>query len=111
MMLQGEISGFREDLFSPRKSALNLLGVISISKVSITYNDFTTDNTYEFLVNIALCLQGPPVAASVLSKRKKGEKNRQKNRSSMGELLVIPFLSKFPIPTDITTSVTKIVNE
>lgn len=82
----GEISGFREDLFSPRKSALNLLGVISISK-------------------------GPPVAASVLSKRKKGEKNRQKNRSSMGELLVIPFLSKFPIPTDNTTSVTKIVND
>ncbi|KAL8100484.1 hypothetical protein AgCh_032661 [Apium graveolens] len=83
---KGEISGFREDLFSPRKSALNLLGVISISK-------------------------GPPVAASVLSKRKKGEKNRQKNRSSMGELLVIPFLSKFPIPTDITTSVPKIVND
>lgn len=39
-MLQGEISGFREDLFSPRKSALNLLGVISISKVSITNSRF-----------------------------------------------------------------------
>ncbi|KAL1832635.1 hypothetical protein ACET3Z_002286 [Daucus carota] len=82
----GEISGFREDLFSARKSALNLLGVISISK-------------------------GPPVAASVLSKRKKGEKNRQKNRSSMGELLVMPFLSKFPMPTDTTTSATKTVKD
>nr|XP_043608591.1 importin beta-like SAD2 homolog [Erigeron canadensis] len=74
-----EISGWREDLFTPRKSALNLLGVISISK-------------------------GPRVVASVTSKRKKGEKNNLKGRSSMGELLVLPFLSKFPIPSDVNTS-------
>lgn len=34
-MLQDEISGWREDLFTPRKSALNLLGVLSMSKVGI----------------------------------------------------------------------------
>ncbi|KVH89698.1 Armadillo-like helical [Cynara cardunculus var. scolymus] len=83
---QEEISGWREDLFTPRKSALNLLGVISISK-------------------------GPPVVASVTSKRKKGEKNKQKGRSSMGELLVLPFLSKFPIPSDVNTPVTKTTND
>ncbi|KAI3707610.1 hypothetical protein L6452_26236 [Arctium lappa] len=81
-----EISGWREDLFTPRKSALNLLGVISIS-------------------------MGPPVVASVTSKRKKGEKNKQKGRSSMGELLVLPFLSKFPIPSDVNTPVTKTTND
>ncbi|XP_076942305.1 uncharacterized protein LOC143612130 [Bidens hawaiensis] len=74
-----EISGWREDLFTPRKSALNLLGVISVSK-------------------------GPPVVGSVTSKRKKGEKNKQKGRSSMGELLVLPFLSKFPVPSDVTNN-------
>ncbi|GAB4859023.1 hypothetical protein Ancab_010491 [Ancistrocladus abbreviatus] len=74
-----EISGWQEDLFTARKSAINLLGVISISK-------------------------GPPVATAsqssiVSSKRKIGEKNKAKNQhSSMGELLVVPFLSKFPIP-------------
>ena len=57
------------------------------------------------------CLQGPPVVASVTSKRKKGEKNKQKGRSSMGELLVLPFLSKFPIPSDVNTPVTKTINE
>ncbi|KAI3687067.1 hypothetical protein L1987_80758 [Smallanthus sonchifolius] len=82
-----EISGWREDLFTPRKSALNLLGVISISK-------------------------GPPVVGSVTSKRKKGEKNKQKGRSCMGELLVLPFLSKFPIPSDVNTPVTnKAIND
>lgn len=30
---QEEISGWREDLFTARKSAMNLLGVISLSKV------------------------------------------------------------------------------
>ncbi|KAM0046778.1 putative armadillo-like helical protein [Helianthus debilis subsp. tardiflorus] len=72
-----EISGWRDDLFTPRKSALNLLGVISISK-------------------------GPPVVGSVTSKRKKGEKSKQKGRSCMGELLVLPYLSKFPIPNNVT---------
>ncbi|KAD4385083.1 hypothetical protein E3N88_25251 [Mikania micrantha] len=82
-----EISGWREDLFTPRKSALNLLGVISISK-------------------------GPPVVGSVTSKRKKGEKNKQKGRSCMGELLVLPFLSKFPIPSDVNTPITnKTIND
>lgn len=43
-------------------------------------------------------LQGPPVV-SAASKRKKGDKSKGKGeRSSIGELLVIPFLSKFPIP-------------
>uniref|UniRef100_A0A0D9XVL2 Importin N-terminal domain-containing protein n=1 Tax=Leersia perrieri TaxID=77586 RepID=A0A0D9XVL2_9ORYZ len=68
-----EISGWAEDLFTSRKSAINLLGVIALSK-------------------------GPPVA-SAASKRKKGDKSKGKGeRSSIGELLVIPFLSKFPIP-------------
>ncbi|KAF8644970.1 hypothetical protein HU200_066275 [Digitaria exilis] len=67
-----EISGWTEDLFTARKSAINLLGVIALSK-------------------------GPPVA-SAASKRKKGDK-RKSERSSIGELLVIPFLSKFPIPS------------
>lgn len=31
--IQEEISGWREDLFTARKSAINLLGVISVSKV------------------------------------------------------------------------------
>jgi hypothetical protein len=31
---QEEISGWREDLFTARKSAINLLGVISVSKVT-----------------------------------------------------------------------------
>jgi len=69
-----EISGWTEDLFTARKSAINLLGVIALSK-------------------------GPPVA-SAASKRKKGDKSKGKSeRSSIGELLVIPFLSKFPIPS------------
>ncbi|XP_057959016.1 importin beta-like SAD2 homolog [Malania oleifera] len=86
----GEISGWREDLFTARKSAINLLGVISVSR-------------------------GPPVVAlsnGSSSKRKKGERNRGKGqRSSMGELLVVPFLSKFPIPSDANVSETKILND
>ncbi|KAF8089450.1 hypothetical protein N665_0505s0002 [Sinapis alba] len=75
-----EISGWREDLFTARKSAMNLLGVIAMSK-------------------------GPPVsttnkASSAACKRKKGEKNRRNNqRCSMGDLLVLPFLSKFSVPS------------
>ncbi|XP_062182615.1 uncharacterized protein LOC133886794 [Phragmites australis] len=69
-----DISGWTEDLFTARKSAINLLGVIALSK-------------------------GPPVA-SAASKRKKCDKSKGKSeRSSIGELLVIPFLSKFPIPS------------
>ncbi|KAI8561936.1 hypothetical protein RHMOL_Rhmol04G0380500 [Rhododendron molle] len=86
-----EISGWKDDLFTARKSALNLLGVISMSK-------------------------GPPVVgsdynSSLSSKRKKGDKTKGKARSSMGELLVLPFLSKFPIPSDVNAHETKILNE
>ena len=51
-------------------------------------------------------LQGPPVVTNSHSfmsslKRKKGEKKRGKEQPcSVGELLVLPFLSKFPIPSD-----------
>ncbi|CAM0874180.1 unnamed protein product [Alopecurus aequalis] len=68
-----DISGWAEDLFTARKSAINLLGVIALSK-------------------------GPPVV-SAASKRKKGEKSKGKGGSSIGDLLVIPFLSKFPVPS------------
>ncbi|KAF7836882.1 importin beta-like SAD2-like protein isoform X1 [Senna tora] len=87
-----EISGWREDLFTARKSAMNLLGVISMSK-------------------------GPPVGTSsdslsASTKRKKGEKNKRSNQHrSMGELLVLPFLSKFPIPSDANLSQNNILND
>ncbi|CAH9120422.1 unnamed protein product [Cuscuta epithymum] len=77
-----EISGWREDLSTARKSAINLLGVISMAK-------------------------GPPVSSNS-SKRKKGEKRKKATCSSIGELLVLPFLSKFPVPTDANV---KTVNE
>ncbi|XAR56947.1 hypothetical protein NMG60_11024924 [Bertholletia excelsa] len=85
------ISGWKEDLFTARKSALNLLGVIASSK-------------------------GPPVVgsgniSSLSSKRKKGDKTKGKDRSSMGELLVLPFLSKFPTPSNVNASEAKIMNE
>ncbi|RYR20510.1 hypothetical protein Ahy_B03g065670 isoform B [Arachis hypogaea] len=87
-----EISGWRDDLFTARKSAINLLGVISMSK-------------------------GPPTesaadALSASAKRKKGQKNKKSNqRRSMGELLVLPFLSKFPIPSDSDVSQKQILND
>ncbi|KAL9352190.1 hypothetical protein Peur_054870 [Populus x canadensis] len=87
-----EISGWREDLFTARKSAMNLLGVISTSK-------------------------GPPMGtssngSSASSKRKKSEKNKSNNqRCSMGELLVLPFLSKFPIPSGTNASEARIIND
>ncbi|BBG94282.1 ARM repeat superfamily protein [Prunus dulcis] len=65
-----EISGWREDLFTARKSAINLIGVISVSK-------------------------GPQLGtsangSSVSSKRKKSEKNKRNNqRCSIGELLFL----------------------
>ncbi|KAF7053474.1 hypothetical protein CFC21_061396, partial [Triticum aestivum] len=68
-----DISGWAEDLFTARKSAINLLGVLALSK-------------------------GPPVV-SAASKRKKGDKSKGKGGSCIGELLVIPFLSKFPVPS------------
>ena len=46
------------------------------------------------------------------SKRKKSEKNKSNNqRCSMGELLVLPFLSKFPIPSGTNASEARIINE
>lgn len=86
-----EVSGWREDLFTARKSAINLLGVISLSK-------------------------GPPIGtfsngSLASSKRKKGEKNKGNGRrSSIGELLVLPFLSKFPIPSEANGAQTEILN-
>ncbi|XP_050239646.1 importin beta-like SAD2 homolog [Quercus robur] len=85
-----EISGWREDLFTARKSSMNLLGVISMSK-------------------------GPPMGTSsngpsASSKRKKGDKRHNQHRY-MGELFVLPFLSKFPIPSDANASQTRIIND
>ncbi|CAM8903078.1 unnamed protein product [Rhodiola kirilowii] len=83
-----EASESKESLFTARKSAINLLGVISK-------------------------LKGPQDASSIktstASKRKKGDKKRGKDQS-VGELLVLPFLSKFSIPSDAATSQTKINN-
>ncbi|KAK2358448.1 ARM repeat superfamily protein [Trifolium repens] len=83
-----EVSGWREDLFTARKSAVNLLGVISMSK-------------------------GPPMETSIdlSAKRKKGQKNKSNQRRSMGELLVLPFLSKFPIPSVSNVSQKKVLND
>ncbi|KAJ3687433.1 hypothetical protein LUZ61_016597 [Rhynchospora tenuis] len=81
-----ESTGWAEDLFSARKSAINLLSTIAISK-------------------------GPP-AVPATSKRKKGDKNKKKqHNSSMGELLVIPFLSKFSIPSDGEETLSKTVQD
>lgn len=74
-----EVSGWRDDLYTPRKSALNILGLIALSK-------------------------GPPMSGTtnqiVSTKRKKGGKvpNGKGGAGSAGELLVLPFLSKFVCP-------------
>ncbi|WOL03237.1 hypothetical protein Cni_G11957 [Canna indica] len=79
-----EISGLAEDLFTARKSAINLLGVIAMSK--------------------------GPRSTSSTSKRKKGDKSKGKQQeSSIGELLVIPFLSKFHMPSHADKSTSKAV--
>ncbi|KAK1293431.1 hypothetical protein QJS10_CPB17g00921 [Acorus calamus] len=77
-----DMSEWTADFFTARKSAISLLGIISISK-------------------------GSPVLMSGGSsssvKRKKGDKRKGKQQyNSIAELLVIPFLSKFPIPSDAT---------
>lgn len=84
-----EASGWKEDLYTPRKSALNFLGVIASSK-------------------------GPPMAGTsnkiVSTKRKKGGKSGQGlGQGSAGELLVIPFLSKFVFPPDGSSASTDVV--
>ncbi|XP_024522406.1 uncharacterized protein LOC9646477 [Selaginella moellendorffii] len=68
-----ESCGWRDDLLTPRRSALNLLGVIATSK-------------------------GPAGAGKTPNKRKKG-KNKDA-RGTAGELLVMPYLSRYPLPTD-----------
>ncbi|KAG0600495.1 hypothetical protein M758_11G038800 [Ceratodon purpureus] len=73
-------SGWKEDLFTPRQSALNLLGLIATSK-------------------------GPPTAEVTKNvatmKRKKGGKGKNDDgEGTAGEVLVIPFLSQFPLPPD-----------
>ncbi|KAL2650845.1 hypothetical protein R1flu_018973 [Riccia fluitans] len=73
-----EASGWKEDLLVPRQSAINLLGLIATSK-------------------------GPPttVAAKKVAamKRKKAGKGKGKDgQGTAGELLVLPFLSQFPLP-------------
>lgn len=46
------------------------------------------------------------------SKRKKGEKNKgNSRRCSIGELLVLPFLSKFPIPFEAIGTETEILSK
>ncbi|XP_073009559.1 uncharacterized protein [Typha latifolia] len=81
-----EVSGWAADLFTARRSAINLLGVIAMSK-------------------------GPPVV-SAASKRKKNDKSKGKQlQSSIGELLVVPFLSKFPMPSDGEETSSKTVHD
>lgn len=49
---------------------------------------------------------------SLSSKRKKGEKNKRYSQHRfMGELFVLPFLSKFPIPSEANASQPRILNE
>jgi len=61
--LQEEISGWKEDLFTARKSALNLLGVISMSKVVSNGQSFPAIScqisSYVFL-EICRAPQGDP---------------------------------------------------
>lgn len=38
VFIQEEISGWREDLFTARKSAINLIGVMSVSKVALLWS-------------------------------------------------------------------------
>ena len=62
-----------------------------------------------------MTMQGPPMAGTnnkiVSTKRKKGGKNGQgrDGQGSAGELLVIPFLSKFVFPPDGSSAITDII--
>ena len=118
--MQDGISGWREDLFTARKSAINLLGVISMSKVALWYSLINVFEPLLLISNIGYVvfwsLQGPPMGTSSngssSSKRKKGEKNKRYDQHRfMGELFVLPFFSKFPIPSDANASQTRIINE
>ncbi|XWS53459.1 hypothetical protein CRYUN_Cryun10bG0003300 [Craigia yunnanensis] len=60
--------------------------------------------------------KGPPIGSSnngssASSKRKKGEKNKKNNQRSVGELLVLPCLSKYSIPLDATASDPRILKD
>ncbi|BBN00117.1 hypothetical protein MPTK1_1g26560 [Marchantia polymorpha subsp. ruderalis] len=84
-----EASGWKEDLLIPRQSAINLLGLIATSK-------------------------GPPttVAAKKVAamKRKKAGKGKGKDgQGTAGELLVLPFLSQFPLPPPEAASASDLV--
>ncbi|KAJ7567515.1 hypothetical protein O6H91_02G151300 [Diphasiastrum complanatum] len=76
-----DASGWRVDLFTPRRSALNLLGLVATSK-------------------------GPPTVSggkkNAAIKRKKGSKAGlgKDDQGTAGELLVIPFLSRYALPPD-----------
>ncbi|CAM6082528.1 unnamed protein product [Calypogeia fissa] len=84
-----EASGWKDDLLIPRQSAINLLGLIATSK-------------------------GPPTSAAAKKvaamKRKKGGKGRGKDgQGTAGDLLVVPFLSQFPLPTAEAPSSSEVV--
>ncbi|KAG6548715.1 hypothetical protein Mapa_009870 [Marchantia paleacea] len=86
-----EASGWKEDLLIPRQSAINLLGLIATSK-------------------------GPPttVAAKKVAaiKRKKAGKGKGKDgQGTAGELLVLPFLSQFPLPPPEAASASDLVTK
>ncbi len=101
--IQEEISGWIEDLFTTWYSSVNV------------FERFLLISNIVYVV--IWFLQGPPVGtsssgSSASSKRKKGEKDkRYGQRRFMGELFVLPFLSKFPIPSDANASQTRILNE
>ncbi|KAG1326119.1 putative importin beta-like SAD2 [Cocos nucifera] len=98
-----EISGWAEDLFTARKSAINLLGVIAMSKnpmATSTHKPSMSDDLSTFKLDQKCWVVGGPPTVSSVSKRKKGDKSKGSHHRSVGELLVIPFLSKFPMPPD-----------
>ncbi|XP_049935923.1 uncharacterized protein LOC116263270 [Nymphaea colorata] len=86
----GECSRWREELFTARKSAINLLGVMAKSK-------------------------GPPLSNSrnagpaISGKRKKVPSILKERKAfAFGDSLVMPFLSKYSIPLDAMTTSTGI---
>jgi hypothetical protein len=101
--IQEEISGWREDLFTTWYSSVNV------------FERFLLISNIVYVV--IWFLQGPPLGtsssgSSASSKRQKGEKNKRYGQHRfMGELFALPFLSKFPIPSDANASQTRILNE
>jgi hypothetical protein len=87
-VLQNEGSGGKEVL-TPRQSALNLLGLIATAK-------------------------GPPTAVAVKNvdpqQQKKEAKRKNKDDQEMaGNILVMPFLSQFPLPPDGSSPTSELV--